>query len=60
MQAYHEEEHEDPDEESRRECFGKRIWFAFKKWEADHLELVLANKQSVARDHLGGIFLRSS
>lgn len=47
------------DEENRRPpdephgWLGKRIWMAIQRWERDHLELVLENKQSVARDHLG-------
>ena len=32
---------------------GRRIWDSVQQWERDHLELVLENKQSVARDHLG-------
>ena len=35
---------------------GKRIWDSWIHWERDHLELVLENKQSVARDHLGTLF----
>ena len=38
-----------------RPWFAKRIWNAFRQWEQEHLELVLENKQSVARDHLGVI-----
>src|SRR5271155_4875503 len=33
--------------------FGKRIWNAFQQWEHENLELVLENRQAVARDHLG-------
>ena len=49
----HSDEHEESDEEVHREWWGKRIWRTFQKWERDHFELVLENKQSVARDHLG-------
>jgi hypothetical protein len=41
------------EEEEPREWLGKRIWVVIWKWERDNLELVLENKQSVARDHLG-------
>ena len=50
----HSEEHEESDEEVHHEWLGKRIWRTFQEWEQNHLELVLENKQSVARDHLGG------
>jgi len=43
------------DESPPRPWFGKRIWNGFRQWEQDNLELVLENKQSVARDHLGMI-----
>ena len=52
------EQHErdvSPDEPVAQPWFGKRIWNAFRRWEEDNLELVLENKQSVARDHLGMI-----
>ena len=49
----HSEEHEESDEEVHDEWYGKRIWMTFRQWERNHLELVLENKQSVARDHLG-------
>lgn len=47
------EEHEESEEEAHNVWFGKRIWRSFQEWERNHLELVLENKQSVARDHLG-------
>jgi hypothetical protein len=37
---------------------GRRIWDAVQLWERENLELVLENKQSVARDHLGIISWR--
>jgi len=46
------EQEEPHDESPSRPWFGKRIWNAFRGWEQDNLELVLENKQSVARDHL--------
>src|SRR5271170_2889953 len=49
----HNEQEEPHDETPPRPWFGKRIWNAFRQWEQDNLELVLENKQSVARDHLG-------
>lgn len=52
------EQHErdvSPDEPVAQPWFGRRIWNAFRRWEEDNLELVLENKQSVARDHLGMI-----
>jgi hypothetical protein len=49
-----EEEREESHEEVLPQpWFGKRLWNGFRQWEQDHLELVLENKQSVARDHLG-------
>ena len=36
-----------------------RIWDAVNTWEREHVELVLENKQSVARDHLGICFFLS-
>lgn len=51
----HEDE-TDEGEESHDEAhgwFGSRMWAAFRHWERNHLELILENKQSVARDHLG-------
>ena len=45
--------HAESNEETKRPWFGKRIWTAIRQWEEDHVELVLENKQSVARDHLG-------
>src|SRR5947207_16019020 len=47
------EQHEESEEEAHNVWFGKRIWRSFQEWERNHLELVLENKQSVARDHLG-------
>lgn len=44
---------DDEHEEQDPGWIGKRIWNAWLAWEHDHLELVLENKQSVARDHLG-------
>jgi uncharacterized membrane protein YidH (DUF202 family) len=38
---------------SPRQWIGKRIWEAAKGWEREHLELILENTDSVARDHLG-------
>jgi hypothetical protein len=40
-------------EEHRRQWIGSRIWEGIKEWERDNVEMVLENKQSVARDHLG-------
>jgi len=47
------DQEEPHDESPSHPWFGKRIWNAFREWEQDNLELVLENKQSVARDHLG-------
>jgi hypothetical protein len=44
---------DDEHEEQEPGWIGKRIWTAWTAWESEHLELVLENKQSVARDHLG-------
>jgi hypothetical protein len=41
------------DEEERHHWFGKRMWIAFREWEQNNVELVLENRQSVARDNLG-------
>jgi hypothetical protein len=46
----HEREHH---EEEERNGFFRRIWDSIKQWERRNLELVLENKGSVARDHLG-------
>jgi len=52
--AQREESPEQEVEARQREpWFGKRIYDRILKWERDNLELVLENKQSVARDHLG-------
>ena len=48
-------EHEESDEEVYHGWFGKQIWKTFREWERNHWELVLENKQSVARDHLGRV-----
>jgi hypothetical protein len=48
-----EEAVEASSEEAAKPCFGRRMWTNFTRWERNHLELVLENKQSVARDHLG-------
>ena len=50
---------QDPEHEDtpRQPWIGKRIWDGILAWEREHLELVLENKQSVARDHLGNIRL---
>lgn len=48
-----DEREESHHEEERHDWFGKRMWTVFREWEQNHLELVLENKQSVARDHLG-------
>jgi hypothetical protein len=47
------DQEEPHDESPSQPWFGKRIWRAFREWEQDNLELILENKQSVARDHLG-------
>jgi|SRR5579859_701464 len=55
-QASPEEHTPERTEETRREPWlGRRVWDGVKKWERQHLELVLENKQSVARDHLGTV-----
>ena len=51
-----EHESEGEHEVTRRDWIGKRIWNSWIRWEQDHLELLLENKQSVARDHLGKLF----
>lgn len=43
--------------QERQPWFGKRAWMAIRQWEQEHVELVLENKQSVARDHLGAFIL---
>jgi len=58
QQQHAEEEHEEQEDvpehqEQARSWFGKRIWNSLWEWEKNNLELVLENKQSVARDHLG-------
>ena len=64
LQSSHERQHEDDNgsqghesetehDETKRPWFGKRLWDAWWEWDREHLELVLENKQSVARDHLG-------
>jgi Domain of unknown function (DUF202) len=52
LQSDHDEGGES-EEESQHEWFGKRMWVALRQWEQNNLELILENKQSVARDHLG-------
>jgi len=47
-----EEAVETSSEEPAKPWFGRRMWTSFTRWERSHLELVLENKQSVARDHL--------
>lgn len=57
------ERDDSPDQGSEHEetppqrWIGRRIWDGILQWERDNLELVLENKQSVARDHLGTIRL---
>jgi hypothetical protein len=48
-----EPEPEHTDDRSREAWLGKRVWDGILRWEKENLELVLENKQSVARDHLG-------
>ena len=55
-----EEQHEEEEihaPEPPRKWLGGRIWDAVTTWERDHIELVLENKQSVARDHLGILYI---
>jgi hypothetical protein len=48
-----EDENVEETTEQGQPWIGTRIWHSFKRWERDNLELVLENRQSVARDHLG-------
>jgi hypothetical protein len=49
-----EDDREDsPEPQPPKKWRVRRIWDAVKTWERDNVELVLENKQSVARDHLG-------
>ena len=52
-EALPEHEAERTQETRREPWLGRRMWDWVRKWESEHLELVLENKQSVARDHLG-------
>jgi hypothetical protein len=47
-----QDRHEQHQEEERVGIL-RRIWNLMRQWERDHLKLVLENKGSVARDHLG-------
>ena len=48
-----EEDSRQPSSPPPKKWIGKRIWEAVNTWERENVELVLENKQSVARDHLG-------
>lgn len=43
----------DSDFAQQKKWIGAKLWEVLLAWEREHIELVLENTQSVARDHLG-------